>query len=217
MKKILILLLSALMLGGCAKKTPELAHRQAISVIEGEDELICEEYSRFTGAFPEDGSGRPVTDVAAIKVTNASSKFLDYALIQCDIGEDRVGKFKVTGLPAGKSAWVLEQDAMTITEGERFQARTCTDYAFRPDAITQTDRLSVTVEGNNVTVMNRSGQTLENVCIYYKVCHNDGNYFGGFTPMLNFGTLPPGQGTRKQSAYFGEGAEIVRFSFQVVE
>lgn len=217
MKKLLILILAALLLTGCTKPAAEVAHRQAISVVEGEDELICAEYSRFTGAYPEDGSGRPVTDVAAIKVTNASEKFLDYALIQCDIGADRVGTFKVTGLPAGKSAWVLEQDAMTIAEGERFQARMCTDYAFRSDAITQTDRLSVTVEGNSVTVMNRSDETLENVCIYYKVCHDDGNYFGGFTPVLAFGTLPPGQGTRKQSAYFGDGAEIVRFSFQIKE
>jgi len=205
------------MLVGCDKKQPPLAHRQAMAVIDGEDRLVCEEYSRFSGAFPEDGSGRPVESVAAIRVTNASEKFLDYALIQCDIGENRVGTFKITGLPAGKSAWVLEQDAMTIAEGERFQARTCTDYAFRADAITQTDKLSVTVEGNTVTVMNRSGEKLDNVCIYYKVCHNDGNYFGGFTPMLAFGTLPPGQGTQKKSAYFADGAEIVRFSFQTVE
>lgn len=217
MKKIFLILLSILMLTGCGKKSPATSHRQAMTVVEGDNQLICEEYSRFTGAFPEDGSGRPVESVAAIRVKNASNQFLDYALIQCDIGTDRVGTFKVTGLPAGKTAWVLEQDAMTISEGERFQARICTDYAFREDAITQTDELSVTVEGNNVTVMNRSNRTFENVCIYYKVCHDDGNYFGGFTPMLAFGTLPPGQGTMKKSAYFGEGAEIVRFSFQTAE
>lgn len=212
MKKILILLLAVVMLTGCARSSAP--KREATTVISGPDELVCLEYSRFSGAFPEDGSGRPVESVAAILVKNNSEKFLDYALIECDIGEDRVGTFKVTGLPAGKSAWVLEQEAMTIVEGERFEARPCQTYAFRTDAVTETNQLSVTVDGTSVTVSNRSGETLENVYIYYKVYHDDGNYFGGITYALNFETLSPGQGTQKQSAYFGQGAEIVRYSFQ---
>ena len=213
-KLMIIILVAVLVLTGCAREQTLAPQRDATTVVTGEDALICLEYSRFSGAFPEDGTGRQVASVAAILVKNDSAKFLDYARIECAIGENRTGVFKVTGLPAGQCAWVLEQSAMTIVEGEHFQAKPCTDYAFRSDVVTQTDKFDLQVDGNNVTVTNRSKETLENVCIYYKVLHEDGNYFGGITYMLNFGTLSPGQATRKQSGYFGNSTRIVRYSFQ---
>lgn len=216
MRKLMMIILTVILVfTGCAQDQPSDPQRESTAVVSGEDELICLEYSRFSGAFPEDGTGRQVSSVAAILVKNNSSKFLDYARIECSIGEDRTGIFKLTGLPAGQSAWVLEQSGMTIVEGEHFQAKPCTDYAFRSDAVTRTDKFDVQVSGNTVTVTNRSRETLENVCVYYKILHEDGNYFGGITYMLTFGTLPPGQATQKQSGYFGDSTRIVRYGFQI--
>lgn len=175
--------------------------------------LVCLEYSRYSGPFPEDGSGRTVESVAAMKVHNSSDQFLDYATVECQIGQ-HVGTFQITGLPPGATAWVLEQEGMTLTAQDRFVATKCEDYFFRDEAVITTDKLSTQAEGNTLTVTNQSKQTLKNVCVYYKTVHTDGNYFGGITYMLNLGDLEPGQSASKQSSHFGENSRIVRYSFQ---
>lgn len=175
--------------------------------------LVCLEYSRYTGAFPEDGSGRQVSNVAAMLVRNSSSEFLDYATILCDVG-GQSGTFQITGVPPGGTVWVLEQSGLSLKEGDRFAATECEEYYFRPDAVMRTDQLSVKVDGNSLTVTNASEKRLKNVCVYYKTVHSDGNYFGGITYMLNFGDLEPGASAQKQSSHFGSDSKIVRYSFQ---
>lgn len=175
--------------------------------------LVCLEYSRYSGPFPEDGSGRTVESVAAMKVHNSSDQFLDYATVEAQIGT-HVGTFQITGLPPGGTAWVLEQGGMTLTAEDVFRATKCDDYFFRPDAVITTDKLRTKADGSTLTVTNESKQTLQNVCVYYKTVHADGNYFGGITFMLNLGTLEPGQSASKQSSHFGEDSKIVRYSFQ---
>ena len=175
--------------------------------------LVCMEYSRYTGSFPEDGSGRAVENVAAILVHNSSGRFLDYATVEAQVGSE-IGTFYVTGLPPGGTAWVLEKNGLTLTPEETFLARDCEDYFFRDDAVMQTDDLSVSAEGNAVTVTNRSDKTLQNVCIYYKTVHEDGRYFGGITYLLSFDTLGPGQTLTKQSSHYGSSSQIVRYSYQ---
>lgn len=212
---MVILLVGVLVLSGCSGK-PSDTKPQTDSGRLSEHELVCLEYSSFSGAFPEDGTGRPVQNVAAMLIRNDSGKFLDYALVQCDIGTG-TGTFKVTGLPAGKAVWVLEQDGKTVAPEDKFAVSDCADYSFRSDAIQNTDKLKVVTSGSTVTVTNVSNETLENVCIYYKSVHSDGNFFGGITYMLGFDTLEPDQTAQKQSSHFGEDSQIVRYSFQAVQ
>lgn len=216
--RIFALLVAVFVLTGCGAEKPAASETTPlVEKQEGVDpvgeELVCVEYSSFSGAFPEDGTGRAVTDVAAMLVRNDSGRFLDSAVVECAIG-GVTGTFKVTGLPAGASVWVMEQDGMQIFAGDSFEIIDCQDYAFRDDPVTQTDCLTVTSDGGTVTVTNVSADTLNNVCIYYKAVHSDGNYFGGITYMLAFDTLEPGQSGQKQSSHFGPDTKIVRYSFQ---
>ena len=178
----------------------------------GTEELVCLQFSRYSGAFVEDGSDEAVSNVAAMLVANTGSEFLDLATVTYDAG-GQTATFVVTGLPPGEKAWVLESNRMILADGIEFRLRDCAT-TFRPDAVTQTDLLSVTPQGDTLTVENTSDRTLENVCVYYKVYHTDGNYLGGITYMLSFGTLKPGESARKQSVHYGEDARIVRFSYQ---
>lgn len=214
-KNVLGVILAVLMLlSGCAggdsaATAPTVPGVDRLS----EHDLVCVEYSSFTGAYPEDGTGRQVENVAAMLIRNDSGIFLDYAIVVCDIGSD-TGTFKVTGLPAGAAVWVMEQNGKTLAPEDRFAISECKEYVFRSDAIQQTDKLSVATNGNTLTVTNKSKETLENVCIYYKTVHSDGNFFGGITYMLGFDTLAPGETAQKQSSHFGADAKIVRYSFQ---
>lgn len=175
-------------------------------------ELSCLQFSRYSGAYVEDGSDEEVSGVAAALIANTSDKFLDLATITYAVG-DRTATFSVKGLPPGGRAWVLEANRMQLEDGDTFELEDC-QTSFREDAVRSTDSLSVTAEGDTLSVRNDSGDTLQNVCIYYKVLHTDGNYLGGILYVLDFGTMEPGQTAQKQSAHFGENAEIVRYSFQ---
>ena len=211
--RVFAVLLAALLLAGCASGKPDTQEQPPLVEKQEGVDLVCVEYSSFSGAFPEDGTGRAVTDVAAMLVRNDSGRFLDTALVQCAIG-DATGTFKVTGLPAGASVWVMEQNGMKISASDSFEITECREYAFRDDAVTETDRLTVATNGGTISVTNVSADTLNNVCLYYKAVHGDGHYFGGITYMLTFDTLEPGQSMQKQSSHFGPNTQIVRYSFQ---
>ncbi len=177
------------------------------------DQLVSLEFSRYSGAYVEDGSDEKVSGVAAMLVANPTDRFLDLATVTYQVGE-KTAVFEVKGLPPGGKAWVLESQRMTLDDGDTFQLEDCVT-TFRADAIRQTDLLSVQRDGNSLTVKNVSGETLENVCLYYKVKHTDGNYLGGILYTLNFGTLEAGASQTRQAGHFSDRAEIVRYSYQI--
>lgn len=175
-------------------------------------ELYCLEITSYSGPFVEDGKNEQVENVAAILVENRSKQFLDYATVTYYVGGE-IATFNVTGLPVGGKAWVLEKDRLQLDGTHSFEFLDC-ESVFKKDAVTSTADIGVEVEGNTLTLKSKTSKTLNNVCVYYKNVNSDGNYMGGITYMLNFGTLNVGQSVQKQSAHFGENSQIVRFSFQ---
>lgn len=170
------------------------------------------QFSRYSGQYVEDGTDEEVSNVAAILVNNPTSEFLDLGTVTYKVG-GTTATFEITGLPPGGTAWVLEAERLQLEDGWEFEFQDST-YTFRADAIRQTDLLTVQSQDDTLTVTNVSDQTLENVCLYYKVKHSDGNYLGGITYMMEFGTLEPGASAQKRSAHYGPNAEIVRYSYQ---
>lgn len=171
--------------------------------------LTYDRFSLYSGQYVEDGRDEPVSNVAAILVTNRSDQFLDLATLTFEI-DGREATFRVSGLPAGRSAWVMEANRMTATNSSVF---TFVDMVtgFRENVISSTDKLSITCVGNLVTATNKSNQKLENVFVYYRVLHTDGNYLGGITYVIDFGTLEPGASVEKLAGHFSaDKARIVR-------
>ena len=201
-----------LMLSGCSEpQQPE--ETTAPTQIVGD--LICVEISRFSGTFVEDGTDTQVTDVAAILVANETGKFLDLATVTYTVG-DQTATFQITGLPAGERAWVLEKNRMTISEGDELVFEDCqTSYNANP--VLSTDDLAVTRNGNSLTVENKSGQTLKNVCVYYKNRMDDGTFLGGITYLISFGDMAPGETVQRTAGHFGDRSAIVRYSYQFEE
>ena len=174
--------------------------------------LICVEISRFTGGFVEDGKDRSVQDVAAILVANNTGKFLELAMITYKVG-DRTAQFRVTALPAGRQAWVMESSAMTLTDGDELELESCQD-SYNPEAIVNTDLVSVSRSGKSLTLTNISGKMLKNVGVYYKNTLEDGTFLGGITYVISFGNLEPGASATKTADHCGETSEIVRYIYE---
>lgn len=177
-----------------------------------EPSLVCQRFSLFSGQFVEDGKDELVSNVAAILVTNTSNQFLDLATINFVIdGKEAV--FRVSGLPAGRSAWVLEANRMTATNDSKFTYVSMVT-GFRENVISSSDKISITCSGNMLTAKNTTNQTLQNVFVYYRVLHTDGNYFGGITYVVDFGDLAPGASAEKLAGHFSaENSRIVRIGW----
>ena len=178
------------------------------------DDLIsCESYSSFSGQYVEDGSDIPVEHVAAMLVRNQTKEFLDLATIEYEI-DGKPATFVVTGLPAGKSAWVMEKNQMTITEGAEFKYIDKTT-AFKSGVVSSTDKITLSAEGNMLTAVNNTGEKLEGVFVYYKTLHTDGNYLGGITYMTTFGDLEPGEKKTELAGHYDKDkTEIVRIGWK---
>lgn len=193
-------------------QSPEVTEPSS-GTISADGTIAIKKIASFSGVFVEDGSDRLADGVAAILITNTSDRYLDLGNITYRI-DGKTATFIVTGLPPGKSAWVMEYSGMTIDEDSKATYLDCSN-SFRDDVISRTDDLIINLDGNFMVVKNNTNRTLRNVFVYYKTIHEDGNYFGGITYMVELGSLEPGQSTQKLAAHYLEGeSEIVRIGWQ---
>ena len=181
--------------------------------VSPEQQMICEGYSLFSGAFVEDGSDEPVENVAAILVTNGSDQYLDLAQVIYDL-DGREAVFMVTGLPAGGSAWVLENSRMTATADSQFIHKN-TVTSFRTEAQYALEGINLEFNGTMLKATNTSDRTFKALTVYYKTLHTDGNFLGGITYMTTFGDLEPGQSAEKLAGHYQpDKTQIVRIGYQ---
>ena len=173
--------------------------------------IACDEYSLFSGQFVEDGKDNLVSNVATILVTNNSDQFLDLATIMYLI-DGKTATFVVTGLPAGRSAWVLESSKLTATASSTFTYVDKTT-SFRENVSATSDKVTITADGNMLTATNNSDEALEGVFIYDRSVHTDGNFLGGITYLVDFGTLEPGASVEKMGGHYSEDSEIIRIGW----
>lgn len=190
-----------------SEKNPEKQYPQ----IAG-GKLVCDSFGRYTGQYVEDGRDELVDSVAAILVTNKSDEYLDYATLTFDV-DGKAANFIVTGLPAGTSAWVLDANKLVIESGADFTYQDCASD-FRNDVDAKSDKVGLSSDGNMLTATNNTNETLEDVVVYYRVMHTDGNYLGGITYTANFDTLEPGQSTEVLAGHYSSAdSEVVRVSW----
>ena len=193
-------------------KNPNVSGGDVSSEPTGAD-LYCLEFAAYSGVYVEDGKNEMVEDVAMILVENRSLQFLDQATITYIYG-NQYATFVLTGLPAGEKCWVMEKNKLTLTEGYSFYFEDCVT-SYKSEVIKTPKQLQVDAKDNTLTIENISPNTIENVAVYYKNTYADGNYLGGITYVMNFGTMESGDVICKEAGHFSEDSKIVRFSYQV--
>lgn len=175
--------------------------------------ITCDETAIFSGQFVENGKDELVENVAAIKVTNHSEQYLELAVLIYEIN-GQTATFVVTGLPAGKTVWVLEKTGMRIDSNSEFSYQSSTT-SFKEHVAAASDLIEVTSDGNMLTAENKSGKEMENIVVYYKVLHDDGNFLGGITYVVDFGNVKAGESKKTMAGHYMEGkSEIVRIDWQ---
>ena len=165
-------------------------------------DITCDMFASYSGQFVEDGRDELVENVAAVMVTNHS-----------DI-DGIPAIFVISGLPAGESAWVMEYTRLTVADSSVFTYEDSIT-SFQASVINDADEVTITAEGNNLIVVNNTPEVLENVYVYYKTVHADGNYLGGITYRVDLGDLEPGVPVETIAGHYSEeNSRIIRISWQ---
>ena len=188
---------------------PDIALRQPPEKIK----ISCDQVGIYTGEFVESGRDEPVEDVALMLLTNKSDKYLEYAKLTYEV-DGHTATFVVTGLPAGKSAWVLESNGLKATSTSKFVYVDATT-AYKDHVVRAPKELDIKFGNQMLKLTNLTEEPLENVVVYYKVMYTDGKFLGGITYKVSFGTIEPGQSVEKIAGHYNnDWAQIVRVGWQ---
>lgn len=165
----------------------------------------------YTGLFFEDGSDEAVSGVMMILVTNESDRTLQYAEITLTNDEGEQAQFKLSTLPPGASAVVLEMNRMSFDSA--YCNAAAKNVAFFPEEPTlHQDKLEIRAYEGALNITNISDADIEgDIQIFYKNSASD-VYYGGITYMVRIkGGLKAGQLQQLVPSHFNAASSTVMF------
>ncbi len=161
--------------------------------------LTALELLAYEGPYVEDGTGDPVTDVAAMLVGNDSQRDVSAAMIAVQQGDRRL-YFFLTWLPAGERVLVLEYNRAAYTE-DAVTACECT--AVRWESF-QVPGIRVRAqEAGGLAVYNDRAAAVSGLRLRYKTYLAEaGCFLGGVTYCAYIGTLESGAYKRLEPEHY---------------
>lgn len=177
--------------------------------------LKVESIGGYAGSFLEDGSDEPMTNVAAMLLTNQSEQMLQIAEIDFQVNETETAHFKVTDLPAGTSVLVLESNRREFREEDNYSyGDAATGYMEQPSL--EEDKFEVIGKEGKIILKNKTQKTYQKVYIYYKYVQLGGAYLGGITYRTPFENVAGGAEVEAVAVHFNpESSKIM--AVQVLE
>ncbi len=143
--------------------------------------LMITDIGSYTGLFVEDGSDTVVSRVLMVVVKNIGASTIQYGEVKLTDGE-KTANFKITTLPPGESAVLLELNKMPYSEGKALTQGSVGNVAtFATEPGLCQDRLKIQTLNGVLNITNISGEDIEgDIVIYYKNAASDMLY-GGIT------------------------------------
>ncbi len=176
--------------------------------IPGSD-LVVTRYNSFGGIFLEDGSDRPVTNIAALMVENRGAQGVEYAELLLTLESGTTLKFEITTLPAGSTLIAQETKAQTWEDSRILSCSAQT--ALLETFPMSSDRVLVKELSDGVlSVTNLTNQTIPAVRVFYKFYMGDVNgYIGGITYTAKVTDLAPGATQNIDASHYIAGFSAV--------
>lgn len=174
-------------------------------ILEG---LRFDSFGRYSGAFVEDGSDRPVENVACVLAVNTTDRYLDLATAVFEI-DGVEARFTVTGLPPGKAAWILEGNALQVESGASFVLKGgATSYS----VLEEDAAVTAAPDVGTLLVTNNGAKDFSGY-IYYKALYTDGNFLGGITYRSFVEQLPAQSRTEITAGHCTPDSAVVRIMY----
>lgn len=170
--------------------------------------LVIESVGQYTGPFIEDGSDAPRANVASIVVKNNSSQLLQYAEINLSVN-DEIITFKVSTLPAGTSALVLESTGKFEFNDDDNYRYVESIYTYLNEASLMEDKVEIIKDDKKLAIKNKSNENLGTVYVYYKYAQQGGLYLGGITYRSKFENVEVGATIEVDANHFFKDTSVI--------
>lgn len=167
-----------------------------------ETPFIIESIGSYTGAFVEDGSNKPVENILSMVITNSSDTMAQYGEIKLKVNDEEV-LFKVTNLPAGTSALIIDtKGEKQFNKGDIYQYVSSMYSEVNGEVSLLEDKLKIGTMDNKIIIKNTSKEDLGTVYVYYKYVQEGGVYLGGITFRTKFENVKPGAELEAVAGHF---------------
>lgn len=177
--------------------------------------LSVEAIGSYSGSFLEDGSDEPVSNVAAMLITNNSDEMLQIAEIDFQVNDSETAHFKVTNLPAKTSTLVLEENKRDYREEDSYvYGKTASGYMDEPTL--EEDKFEIITEKGKITLKNKTEESYEKVYVYYKYVQLGGAYLGGITYRTPFENVAAGAEVESVASHFNPDSSKI-MAVQILE
>ena len=170
--------------------------------------LVIESIGQYTGPFVEDGSDVPKANVASIVVKNKSSQLLQYAEINLSVN-DEIITFKVSTLPAGTSALVLESTGKFEFNDNDNYRYVDSIYTYLNEASLMENKVEIIKDDKKLAIKNKSNENLGTVYVYYKYVQQGGLYLGGITYRSKFENVEAGATIEVDANHFSKDTSVI--------
>ena len=164
--------------------------------------VTLETVSQYTGIYMEDGSDELVAGVMMIGVRNAGLNDIQLMNITVSFGEESY-HFKLTNMPAGASAVLLELDRGQMPEGTPVSAIAEDVVLFDEPMKADFDSYEISGMSGAMNVKNISDHDISgDIYVYYKYKTQD-VYYGGITFRISIqGGLKAGEIRQIMTSHF---------------
>ncbi len=219
---ICVLLLLALCVSGCEKKTPNnndktdtpTAEAATDAFLKSADVLAegvyIEEVFSYTGAYVEDGSNAECENICAVRLYNGGATHYQYLKFTVTTA-DGVCTYAASTLFAGARMTVLCQEKTAFTSEKLLDSELLAAAEFNEPPTVHLDTLEITYTEGFINVKNLTDGPLNGVYVYYKDT-DDAGFLGGITYRSLFGDIPAGGTVQMHCANMHEKTGKVVFS-----
>lgn len=166
----------------------------------------------YSGSFVEDGSGRQVSGIAAVRVRNDSQKA--YQLLSLRFATDGGDViFDVTALLPGSEMTVLSKEAVPYDSAAIVSdVSVLSSIEFADSPSLHPDVFELSASDGVLGVKNISGKQVGSVYVYYKSTDANG-LFGGITYRIKLGDMPADKIARTAPPHFDGSSEILYITY----
>ena len=178
--------------------------------VELETGLYLMSLRSYTGVYPENDAREYVENTAAATLVNLSP--VAYRYLEFTVTADEAEyTFFVTTLPVGGRITVAEKNRAPFAGAQNMRARVTSVEPFPNQPSLHPESLRLAYGEETVFAENISGETLRDVCVYYKTVDENG-YLGGITYRVRLGDVAAGETARSAAPGLGKTTGKIVFA-----
>lgn len=184
-------------------------------LILSDSNLVIQSVGGYTGNYLEDGSDDPVSEVAAIIITNNSNQMLQVGDISFAVKKNETAMFRVTNLLPGASALVLESSRRTYSSKDDYSYGNAAT-AYLEETSLHEEILDITGEDGKLTLLNKTNTSFKKIYVYYKYARVGGVYMGGITYRVPFENVKGKDSVDSLANHFNKASSRI-IDVQIIE